>query len=165
MTRRNDLPQDEQISQWQSKALKLSPDCNIEEFFYPHYSSYTLRRLALTQKRRYQSLELCAKVAARHEYLAAERCRQEADRIEKLIYDVSKDVSLFESASEDSDSFREFILFYCVNKFVLVDIDDEDLRRIFQNKNLYFHLYENRAEKQDKEFWARMVEKFGGPGA
>lgn len=157
-----DFPQDEQISQWQSDAKKLSPDCNIEEFFYPHYSAYALRRLARTQKRLYQSMALCVKAAARQEYLAAERCKQEALRIEKLIRDVSKDASLSKDDHGDGSSVRDWVITYCVNIFALVDIDDESLRRIFRNGDLYFYLFDHRADEQDKKFWAGMVERFGG---
>jgi hypothetical protein len=163
---KNEFPPDEQISKWQGRALKLSPDCNIEQFFYPNYSAYSLKRMAITQKRRYQALMLCAKAADLREDIEDARREKEAARIKQLIRDVSKSVHFASTPDDDDDgAFRDDVLNLLVDYPALVDIDDERLKRAFQNKHLYLYLDEDHPGKRDHDFWVNAIERYCAPGA
>ena len=118
--------------------------------------------------KRYFSLKCAARAARRRERLEKEQRELEANRIEKLIQDVSKNAWHF-SDGDDDDGGRSLIEYVC-NRFVsysaLADIEekffdfDDLLQRAFSKRDLYFYLYENRNENFRESFWEDVLTKF-----
>lgn len=114
---------------------------------------------------RYLSLMCCAWAAARREQIEKEQSKLDAARVEKLIRDTAQNVYLFAGEDDDGGALLDYILNRFIDYSALVEVDSAKLQQAFQNKKLYFYLFEDRDTNRTPEFWARVVDEFSRAGA